>query len=83
MRKGIFMSSLCGINVYSRVHNLRINKATYTHIHSQKNILAFSTFLFAAYTALNHRVLHMFFVQLTPVKIPLSPSSTGPTITTT
>ena len=83
MHKGIFMSSLCGINVYSQVHNLSINKATYTHIPNLKNILAFSIFLYAAYTALNHRDLHMFFVQLTPVKIPLSPSSTGPTITTT
>ena len=83
MRKGIFMSSLCGINVYSQVHKLSTNKATYTHIHNQKNIPAFSIFLYAAYTALNHRVLHMFFVQLAPVKIPLSPSSTGPTITTT
>ncbi len=83
MRKGIFMSSLCGINVYNQVHNVRINKATYTHIHNQKNIPAFSTFLCAVYTSLTHRVLHMFFVQLTPVKIPLYPSSTGPTITTT
>jgi hypothetical protein len=83
MRKGVFMSSLCGISVYSQVHNLRINKATYTHIHSLKSIQSFSTFLFAVYTLLTHRVLHMFFVQLTPVKIPLSPSSTGPTITTT
>ncbi len=83
MHKRLFMSFICGINVYSRVHNVRTNRATYTHIHSLKSIQSFSTFLFAVYTSLTHHVLHMFFVQLTPVKIPLSPSSTGPTITTT